>query len=137
MNTRSLERCTSLSSTPDLNLSSVIDRSVSNSITNFSSFPETQTPSLSISITNVYQPSDIVALPEPSSSHESVNIKSIENSTDDNISDALSSTSPNILALCSSIAATDNTISHEDELQKLQSDEINSCLINDVHMANS
>ncbi|CAF2670508.1 unnamed protein product [Rotaria sp. Silwood2] len=118
MNTRPLERA-------------------SNSITNFSSFPETQTPSLSISITNVYQPSDIVALPEPSSSHESVNIKSIENSTDDNISDALSSTSPNILALCSSIAATDNTISHEDELQKLQSDEINSCLINDVHMANS
>ncbi|CAF4430780.1 unnamed protein product, partial [Rotaria magnacalcarata] len=61
---------TNSSSTNHLNLSPFIDRNAPNSNTLFPSPTEMAAPSSPVSLTNVYQPSDIVALLEPSSSSD-------------------------------------------------------------------
>ncbi|CAF1276252.1 unnamed protein product [Adineta steineri] len=96
---------TNSSSNHRLDLSPFIDSNTSNSNTLFSSSCELPSPSSPVSITNVYQPSDIAALLEPSSSNVSINTKSTENSRINDITNTLSSQSTNIQSSCSSTAA--------------------------------
>src|SRR5579871_5596364 len=87
---------TNSSSTHHLNLSPFIDSNASNSNRIFSSSSELATPPSPASITNVYQPSDIAALLEPSSSSDvSGNKKSTENSIGNDITNTLNSTISN------------------------------------------
>jgi hypothetical protein len=89
------------SSNHRLDLSPFID---TNSNTLFSSSSELDTPSSAASISNVYQPSDIVALLEQSSPDAVVNNKSsIDNSIND-ITNTLQSTFNNVPPSCSSAA---------------------------------
>ncbi len=96
---------TNSSSTHRLDLSPFIDPSTSNSNTLFPSPSELPTPSSPVSTTNVYQPSDIVALLEPSSSDVSSNTKSIKNSIINDITNTVSPAIANIQPSCSSTAA--------------------------------
>lgn len=84
-----------------------MDRNGSNSNTLFPSPTEIKTPSSPVSSTNVYQPSDIVALLEPSSSSDiSVNTKQNEHSIGNDITNILSpTTTANVQSSCSSSAA--------------------------------
>ncbi|CAF0919427.1 unnamed protein product [Rotaria sp. Silwood1] len=109
---------TNSSSNHHLNLSPFIDRNTSNSNTLFSSPSEIATPSSPVS-TNVYQPSDIVALLEPSSSDVSINTKSIENSIVNDITNMLSPPTTNIQSSCSSIAAVTANLYQENILSSL------------------
>lgn len=93
------------SSTHRLDLTSFIDSNVSNATTCFPSASDLPTPSSSSSISNVYQPSDIVALLEPSSPDESGTTQSTENAIINDITNTLSSPMPNVQSSCSSAAA--------------------------------
>lgn len=97
------------SSTHRLDLSSFIDSNVSNATTRFPSASDLPTPSSSSSISNVYQPSDIVALLEPSSPDESGTSKSSENAIINDITNTLSTPTPNVQSSCSSAAAAANS----------------------------
>lgn len=83
-----------------LDLSPFLD---TNSNTLFSSSSELNTPSSAASTSNVYQPSDIAALLEPSSSDGSTNSKSMENTMND-LSQTLPTTSNQVPPSCSSAA---------------------------------
>jgi hypothetical protein len=93
------------SSNHRLDLSPFIDSNTSNSNTLFPSTSELTTSSSPVPITNVYQPSDIVALLEPLTSDVSANKKSSRNSIGNDITNTLSSTITNIQPSCSSAAA--------------------------------
>ncbi|CAF2399637.1 unnamed protein product [Rotaria sp. Silwood2] len=110
---------TNSSSTHHLNLSPFIDRNTSNSNTLFPSPSEIATPSSPVSTTNVYQPSDIVALLEPSSSDVSINTKPTENSVVNDITNILSPTITNIQSSCSSTAAATANLYQENLLSSL------------------
>ena len=90
-----------LSNENRLDLSPFID---TNPNTLFSSSSELNTPSSAASVSNVYQPSDIVALLEPSSSSDgSTNYKSMDNTLND-ITHSLPTTSNQVPPSCSSAA---------------------------------
>ncbi|CAF3619076.1 unnamed protein product [Rotaria sordida] len=110
---------TNSSSTHHLNLSPFIDRNTTNSNTLFSSPSEIATPSSPVSNTNVYQPSDIIALLDPSSSDASINTKSTENSIVNDITNILSPTITNIQTSCSSTAAATANLYQENILSSL------------------
>ena len=111
---------TNSSSTHHLNLSSFIDRNASNSNTFFPSPPEIATPPSPVTTTSVYQPSDIVALLEPSSSDSStINTKSTESSTVNDITNTLSPIITNAQPSCSSTAAATAALFQENLLSSL------------------
>lgn len=95
---------TNSSSTHRLDLSPFLESNGSNSNALFSTSSDLPPRSSSspVSTTNVYQPSDIVALLEPLSSTVPTNTKSADNSTINDITNTLSSTSTNIQPSCSS-----------------------------------
>jgi hypothetical protein len=70
-------------------------------------------------MSSVYQPSDIVALLEPSSSDVSVNTKSNENSIVNDITNTLSTNIPNVQSSCSSAAAATAALFQENLLSSL------------------
>jgi hypothetical protein len=70
-------------------------------------------------MSNVYQPSDIVALLEPLSSDVSINTKSTENSIVNDITNTLSSTIPNVQSSCSSAAAATAALFQDNLLSSL------------------
>ncbi|CAF3712416.1 unnamed protein product, partial [Rotaria socialis] len=117
--------------------SSVSDRSASKSDTQSSSSPQIRTLPLSTPVLNTDQQSDMVTLSEQSSSHQSVNTESITKSTVDTISHMISSTITNILPSCSSTVTVNSNTPHEAELKQLESDEINSCSMNEMPVINS
>jgi hypothetical protein len=110
---------TNSSSAHHLDLPPFIDPSASNSTTLFPSSSELTTPPSPVTISNVYQPSDIVALLEPSSTDVSVNTKSQENSIVNDITNTLSSTIPNVQSSCSSAAAATAALFQENILSSL------------------
>jgi hypothetical protein len=107
---------TNSSSTHRLDLSSFIDSNISNSTARF---PSSSSPGSPGSISNVYQPSDIVALLEPSSSDVSVNTKSNEHSIVNDITNTLSTPIPNVQSSCSSAAAATAALFQENLLSSL------------------
>ena len=106
-----------------MDLSPFIDSNASNSRTRFPSATDlTTTTSATSSISNVYQPSDIVALLEPSSSDESGTNKATDNTIINDITNTLSTTMPNVQASCSSAAAaaaTNSALFQENFLSSL------------------
>ncbi|CAF3712442.1 unnamed protein product [Rotaria socialis] len=74
---------------------------------------------------------------EQSSSHQSVNTESIKNSTVDTLPNVISPTIINIGPSCPFTVTVNNDILHEAKLKQLESDEINSCSVNEMPVINS
>ncbi|CAF4346711.1 unnamed protein product, partial [Rotaria magnacalcarata] len=79
----------------------------------------------------------VVVVPELSSPYQLVNQNLIDNPIVDNIAHALSSTTASISSSSLFTAVVDITFVHEDELEKVQSDEISSSSFNVVYMLDS
>jgi hypothetical protein len=105
LNLKFIFSLTNSSSNHRLDLSPYIDTANSNSNTLFSSASELNTPSSPDSLSNVYQPSDIIALLEPSLPNVSLNNKSTVNSINDITNTFTSSPMNNVPPSCASAAA--------------------------------
>ncbi|CAF5122332.1 unnamed protein product, partial [Rotaria magnacalcarata] len=119
------------------NFSSAIDPNGSNSNERFPPSPEIETSTTPEPVINDDQHLTVVVVPELSSPHQLVNQNLIDNPIVDNITHALSSTTTSISSPSLFTAVVDITFVHEDELEKVQSDEISSSSFNVVYMLDS
>ncbi|CAF3616426.1 unnamed protein product [Rotaria socialis] len=118
------------------NFSSAIDPNRSNSNERLPPSPEIETSTTPESVINDDQHLTAVAVPEPSSPYQLVKQNLTEKSIFDDIPNVSTSTITDPQSRCSSTAAADITIIHECELQNVESDEMNSNSLNDIHVAN-
>ncbi|CAF3215345.1 unnamed protein product, partial [Rotaria socialis] len=119
------------------NFSSAIDPNGSNSNERFPPSPEIETSTTPEPVINDDQHLIVVIVPELSSPYQLVNQNLIDNPIVDNITHDLSSTTTSISSPSLFTAVVDITFVHEDELEKVQSDEISSSSFNVVYMLDS
>ncbi|CAF4732950.1 unnamed protein product, partial [Rotaria socialis] len=119
------------------NFSSAIDPNGSNSNERFPPCPEIETSTTPEPVINDDQHLIVVIVSELSSPYQLVNQNLIDNPIVDNITHALSSTTTSISSPSLFTAVVDITFVHEDELEKVQSDEISSSSFNVVYMLDS